>query len=147
MIGSGTQADPYTQITGVGFEWLDARPSDIYVAIGCVIDIHDDEYELSATDPSHSNFGLDYNSSLGYWSLHGTVTATSGQTMDIWLLYIEVEEEWQSTTMHFVSLAPTVKVKVSGSWKSGTPYVKVNGTWKQATKVYVKVNGTWKESN
>ena len=41
--------------------------------------------------------------------------------------------------------APTssLKIKVSGSWVSGTPFVKVSGQWKQGI-VWVNVGGTWK---
>lgn len=142
--GSGTQADPYTKITNVGFEWLDTQPITTYVAIGTVIDIRDDEFELNASDPSLPVYGLAYDSSLGYWSLHGTVSANAGNTLEIWL--DNGEEEWLSCTFVFVSSGPTLNVKVSGAWKEGKPYVKVNGAWKEATKVYVKVNGAWKES-
>ena len=41
--------------------------------------------------------------------------------------------------------APTssLKIKVSGNWVSGTPFVKVSGQWKQGI-VWVNVGGTWK---
>ena len=39
-----------------------------------------------------------------------------------------------------------VRIKVSGSWIVGAPYIKVNGEWKKGKKVYTKVNGEWKES-
>lgn len=41
--------------------------------------------------------------------------------------------------------AMSVKVKVSGAWKSGAMWVKTGGTWKKGT-VWVKVNGVWKKS-
>lgn len=57
---------------------------------------------------------------------------------------------WSKTTTNFIAgpdLNTTeVSVKVSGSWKTGTPYVKVNGSWEEATDVYIKVNGTWESA-
>lgn len=38
----------------------------------------------------------------------------------------------------------SIRVKVNGSWKTGTPYIKVNGQWKKGT-AYIKTNGSWKK--
>lgn len=37
-----------------------------------------------------------------------------------------------------------MKVKVSGHWKDGRPWVKVSGHWKKAVAEWVKVSGHWK---
>lgn len=120
--GSGTQADPYTKITGMGFQWLDVQPATTYVAIGTDIDIRDDAYELSDSDPRLPAYGLAYDRSLGYWSLHGTVSANAGDT-----LHIELdngEEVWQSCTLVFVSSGPTVE----GSGTQADPWTRWEGT-------------------
>jgi hypothetical protein len=39
----------------------------------------------------------------------------------------------------------TMHAKVSGSWRTITPYVKVSGTWRTVQSGYVKVSGTWRE--
>ena len=48
-------------------------------------------------------------------------------------------------TAYFIPDAPSIGVKVNGSWVSGTPWVKVNGNWVKSKKMYVNDNGTWKE--
>ena len=37
----------------------------------------------------------------------------------------------------------SINVKVSGVWKTATPFVKVSGVWKAVTPFY-NVSGTWK---
>ena len=39
-----------------------------------------------------------------------------------------------------------MNVKVSDTWKKGSPHVKVDGVWKSAVGVFVKTNGVWKQS-
>jgi hypothetical protein len=39
-----------------------------------------------------------------------------------------------------------VKIKVAGSWRSGTVYIKVNGKWVKANYVATKQSGAWKIS-
>lgn len=40
----------------------------------------------------------------------------------------------------------SVKIRVNGTWKNGTPYVRVNGAWEKGT-AYVRVSGSWKKGN
>ena len=36
-----------------------------------------------------------------------------------------------------------MNIKVSGVWKTATPYIRISGVWKQATP-YIKISGVWK---
>ena len=48
-----------------------------------------------------------------------------------------------SNTLNVSTTNKTMKVKIDGTWKEGTPFIKVNGSWKEA-EPYYKVNGNWK---
>lgn len=37
----------------------------------------------------------------------------------------------------------SIRIRINGDWKRGTPYVRVNGEWKKGT-AYARVSGTWK---
>ena len=38
----------------------------------------------------------------------------------------------------------SMRIRVSGQWKTATPYVRVSGSWKRGT-AYVRVSGNWKK--
>jgi len=38
----------------------------------------------------------------------------------------------------------SVRIRVSGSWRNGIPYVRVNGVWKKGV-AYTRVSGSWKK--
>ena len=40
----------------------------------------------------------------------------------------------------------SVRIRVSGAWKRGTPYVRVNGAWKKGV-AYTRVSGNWKKGS
>lgn len=46
-------------------------------------------------------------------------------------------------TLVNLNLASNLRLKLSGEWIRGKPYVKVSGKWLRAVKTYVKVNGKW----
>ena len=97
------------------------------------------------------------------WKNYKTVnsTSTSGNTTDsftstdiningagksvqyrIRALNGSLASSWK--TSNTLTMLGAMKIKVSGSWKTGSTWIKVNGTWKRAKRVWIKVNGTWK---
>lgn len=145
LVGSGTQADPYTYISCSSWyaymKWIWGGGGTIYVQTGAEIEILDED-RCEPWDYWIENVTAGYGLSVTNYNLTGVVSTTG----TIYAALLDEEEEF---TLNMIAVAPPVaktNVKVNGSWVKGSVYVNVNGTWKESKKIYVKVNGTWEES-
>lgn len=103
----------------------------------------------SSTAPS--TLGTDYKkiAETTYWQTHnedGTKQITIGLSLSCSGSGSYLPASGTATLSPKCTLTPIMRglmrLKVSGAWKTGKPYIKVNGAWKQG-QAFIKKNGTW----
>ena len=85
-------------------------------------------FEGSATSGTFTVNGLEPNSTHDIY---------------IWARRKDSQRGMNSSHISFTTSSKTMRLKMNGTWKDGTPYIKVNGVWKVAVP-YIKINGSWK---
>ena len=112
-----------------------------------------------------TGYDLQYSRGNSGWQTFKSVTstATSGSTTDTFTatnistngagcaVQYRVRAKNGSLTSGWkasntLTISGAMKLKVSGSWKTGSTWIKVGGTWKRAVRVWIKINGTWKQA-